>query len=170
VVDTLGIDGTRSTNHLVWNEQLWLDNVRRRAPALVVLTYGTNESTDEDEPMEVYEDGLRSVVERVRTLLPDTSCVLLAPGDFPIRTDEGWAARPRLLAIHSLQRQIASELGCGFWDGMAFMGGPGTMPAWVNADPPLARADHLHFNGRGAARKGQALCDALMLKYDSDAG
>jgi lysophospholipase L1-like esterase len=167
VVDVLGIDGTRSANMLMWNEALWSEQARRRAPDLYVLSYGTNESIDEDEPIEVYEEGLRTIVSRFRRELPDASCLVLAPGDYPMKTETGWGPRPRLLAIHSVQKAVAAELGCGLWDGMVFMGGPGSMPAWVQADPPLARDDHLHFNGRGSARKAQALCDALMLQYDA---
>ena len=167
VVDVLGINGTRSANMLMWNEALWSEQAKRRAPDLYVLSYGTNESVDEDEPIEVYEEGLRTVLARFRRELPDASCLLLAPADYPLKTEDGWGPRPRLLAIHSLQKQIAAEVGCGLWDAMAFMGGPGTMPTWVQADPPLARDDHLHFNARGSARKAQALCDALMLQYDA---
>lgn len=169
VVDVLGIDGTRSANHLMWNEALWAEHVKRRAPDLYVLSYGTNESVDEDEPIEVYADGLRSVLQRFRRALPDASCLLLAPADFPLKTEDGFGPRPRLLEIHALQVEIAAAAGCGLWDGMAFMGGPGSMPTWVQADPPLARDDHLHFNARGSARKAQAVCDALMLQYDAPA-
>lgn len=170
VVDVLGINGTRSANMLMWNEPLWAEQARRRDPDLYVLSYGTNESVDEDEPIEVYEEGFRTVLERFRRELPDASCLILTPGDYPMKTENGWEPRPRLLEIIAIQKRVGPELGCGVWDGLAFMGGPGSMPVWVQSDPPLARDDHLHFNGRGSARKAQALCDAIMLQYDAASG
>jgi hypothetical protein len=168
VVDTLGIDGTRAANHLRWDAAIWSDAVHRRAYDLVTLSYGTNESVDEDEPIERLRIDMGTVVERVRRELPDATCVLLGPGDFPKRAPHGLQPRPRLLEIAAIERDLAAIHRCGFWDGMAFMGGPGAMARWVAAAPSLARDDHLHFRRRGSATLGQALCDALMMSYDAD--
>jgi hypothetical protein len=173
VVDVLGIDGTRSENHLTWNEALWADNFARRDYDLVTLSYGTNESVDEDKDMGKYREDLRTVITRMQRVLPEADVLVLGPADFPLRDEEGLLQeRPQLDQIIAIQREVAPELGAGFWDGIAFMGGVGSMQSWVECEPPLARRDFLHFTGRGAARKGQALCDALMLEYDSavDAG
>jgi hypothetical protein len=173
VVDVLGIDGTRSENHLTWNEALWADNFARRDYDLVTLSYGTNESVDEEKDMAKYREDLRAVIGRMQRVLPEADILVLGPVDFPLRDEEGLLQeRPQLDQIIAIQREVALELGAGFWDGIAFMGGLGSMQAWVECEPPLARRDYLHFTGRGAARKGQALCDALMLEYDSavDAG
>ena len=172
VVDVLGIDGTRSENHLTWNEALWADNFGHRGYDLVTFSYGTNESVNEDRDMAKYREDLRTVITRVRRVAPDADCVLLSPVDFPIRDKEleTLQARPQLDEIVEIQRELAPKLGCGFWDGVAFMGGKLSMQAWVENEPPLARKDYLHFTGRGSARKGQALCDALMLEYDASAG
>lgn len=160
VVDTLGVEGARASNQLVWDEAVWADNLRRRAPDLVVLSYGTNESTDMDEPIEVYREGLTAVLTRHRRAVPEASCILLGPADYP-------AGEPRLTAIIAVQRELARAHGCGFWDAQWFMGGPGSMAAWVTSDPPLAQADGLHTTRRGAVHKGVAFVDALMFAYDA---
>lgn len=168
VVDTLGIDGTRSENHLAWNESLWADNFARRDYDLVTLSYGTNESVDENKDMAKYREDFRTVVTRMQRVLPNADCLVIGPVDFPLRDESGLVQeRPQLAEIIAIQRELSPELGCGFWDGIAFMGGVGSMQEWVECDPPLARRDWLHFTGRGAARKGQALCDALMYDYDA---
>jgi hypothetical protein len=170
VVDVLGIDGTRSENQLTWNEELWADNFARRGYDLVTLSYGTNESVNEDRDMATYREDLRTVITRMKRVAPQSDCVVLGPVDFPIRDEElGLQERPLLNEIIDAQREQAPKLGCGFWDGVAFMGGRLSMQAWVEYDPPLARKDYLHFTGRGSARKGQAVCDALMLEYDAAA-
>lgn len=167
VVDVLGIDGTRGRNHLEWNEALWADNLRRRAPDLYTLSYGTNESVDTGLSIPVYAEDLREQLRRFRRVLPEASCVLLGPVDFPIVEKDRILPRPVLREIVEAQRQVAAEEGCGFWDGIAFMGGELSMPAWVTSDPPLARKDHLHYTRRGGARKGMALADAFMLGFDA---
>lgn len=170
VVDVLGIDGARGRSHLEWNESVWVDNLRRRAPDLYTLSYGTNESVDAALSIPLYAEDLREQLRRFRRALPEASCVLLGPVDFPIVEDGRILPRPVLREIVEAQRQVAAEEGCGFWDGLAFMGGELSMPAWVTSDPPLARKDHLHYTRRGGARKGMALADAFMQGLDARRG
>ncbi|MCA9712566.1 MAG: hypothetical protein KDK70_42450, partial [Myxococcales bacterium] len=167
VVDVLGIDGTRGRNQLTWNEELWADNIRRRAPDLYALSYGTNESVDDALSIPLYAEDLRAQLRRFARALPEASCLLLGPVDFPIVEDGQVRPRPVLRRIIEVQRQVAAEEGCGFWDGIAFMGGELSMPTWVQFDPPLARRDHLHYTMLGGARKGMALADALMHTFDA---
>ncbi len=169
VLDVLGVDGARGRSHLAWDEGLWADNLRHRAPDLYTLSYGTNESVDDDLSVVLYAEDLRAQLRRFRRVLPEASCVLLGPVDFPVRTGDQLRPRPLLREIIAVQRTLAAEEGCGFWDGVAFMGGELSMERWVNREPPLARRDYLHFNGRGAARKGMALADALMYELDAHA-
>ncbi len=169
VVDVLGINGTRGRNHLTWNETLWADNIRRRAPDLYTLSYGTNESVDDDLSVLLYAEDLRAQLRRFRAVLPEASCLVIGPCDFPIRDKKtnALSSRPLLNSIIEVQREVAAQEGCGFWDGVAFMGGELAMATWVEHDPPLARDDYLHFNLRGASRKGMALADALMHAFDA---
>ena len=48
---------------------------------------------------------------------------------------------PRLVAI---QRRVAKETGCGFFDTFQAMGGEGTMARWYAAQPRLVSADLIH--------------------------
>lgn len=170
VVDNLGIGGTRAANHLKWDEHVWSDNLRRRAPDLVVLAYGTNESVDEDQPISVYREHLREVLARLRKATPEASCLLVGPGDFPTKIADGtFGPRPRTVAIATTQREVAAEAGCAFWDMMQFMGGEQSMVTWAAAQPAMAQSDHLHLTRRGYARMGMALTDALMFDYDAAA-
>ncbi len=169
VVDVLGIDGARGRSLLEWDEAVWADNLRRRAPDLYTLSYGTNESVDPTLSVPLYAEDVREQLRRFRRALPTASCVLLGPVDFPVIDGDRILPRPVLREIVEAQRQVAAEEGCGFWDGIAFMGGELSMPAWVTAQPPLARKDHLHYTRLGGARKGMALADALMQALDARA-
>jgi lysophospholipase L1-like esterase len=167
VVDTLGINGTRAANNLKWDEAIWSDNVRRRRPDLIVLAYGTNEATDSDQSIDAYKARLVDVLDRLRAASPEASCVLMGPGDFPLKGDDGaYGPRPRVPEIVAAQREIAEAKGCAFWDALAFMGGEGSMALWVQSTPPMGRADHIHLTRRGYVRLGMAFTDALMQGFD----
>ncbi len=170
VLDTVGIEGARASVHLHNDEQLFMQALARRAPDLIVLAYGTNEATDTDEAISAYESKERSVVLRMRRAAPQASCLLFGPGDFPLVQGKGKRRtiepRPRVGEILEVQRRVAREMGCAFWDGREFMGGEGSMKAWVEAQPSFAQGDFLHFTRRGYVRLGQALSDALLLEYD----
>jgi lysophospholipase L1-like esterase len=163
VVDTLGISGTRMADQLRWREDLWAETVRRRAPSLVTFAYGTNEANETQLTLAAYEAGVTRVIERLRRAAPEASCLLIAPFDVASST------RPRLLRILDAQRRLSRELGCGFWDGYAFMGGEGSMTRWIKAKPPFASPDHIHLTRRGYVCAGIAIGDALMRAYDLSA-
>jgi hypothetical protein len=160
VVDTLGIGGSRMGGHLHWDEDGWIEAVRRRKPDLVTFAYGTNEAADKHLPIPAYEMQLRAVLSRLRKALPEVSCVLIAPFDLPL------SAHSRLVSILDAQRRISKEFGCGFWDAHRFMGGKGSIRRWASAKPPLASSDHIHLTRRGYAYAGLAIGDALMRVYD----
>jgi lysophospholipase L1-like esterase len=167
VVDTLGITGTRAANMLQWDQKIWADNVAHRDPDLVMLFYGTNEAMDEDQPIAAYEADLRAVLGRIAEAAPHASCLVMGPGDFPRRNPDGsWSTRPRVDELIEVQRRVAAETGCGFWDTKAFMGGDLSMPLWASAQPPMAKQDHIHFTTRGYVRIGMALVDAMMVGFD----
>jgi lysophospholipase L1-like esterase len=168
VVDTLGISGTRAANLLTWDEPLWREHLARRDPALVVLAYGTNEALDHAEPIVLYRERLREVIARIQRAAPNSSCVLVGPGEFERRNRQGLRLAPtRLREVIEIQRGLATEMGCGFWDLERFMGGTGAMARWVNNNPPLAADDHIHFTPRGYVRMGIGLTDALLEGYDA---
>lgn len=168
ILDTLGIPGSRARYHLEWNPDLYREHLRRRKPDLVVLAYGTNESGDDVVPIRKYEEDLRSVLDRVKDAVPKASCLLIGPSDWPIREPEeeegDWTflTRPRTQHVIEVQRRVAEDYGCGFFDLVSFMGGPLSMIQWVNADPPQASPDYVHFNRLGYERLGEVLLRALL--------
>ncbi|KIG11871.1 putative periplasmic protein [Enhygromyxa salina] len=167
VIDTLGISGTRAANMLHWDQDVWTDNIRRRDPDLYTLFYGTNEATDENQSMESYRANLREVLTRLRNAAPNASCLIIGPGDFPREIEEDvWIPRPRVAEIVEAQRDLAYEMGCGFWDTLAFMGGVNSMHEWATSRPQMASRDHIHFTKRGYVRLGMAVIDAMMADFD----
>ncbi len=165
VVDALGINGARVSTALAWNEQHWAEQLAHRAPALVVLAYGTNESTDVDMPPYVYERQLVDLLGRVARAVPSASCLILGPPDRAVRTTEGWRTAPKILEIVATQRRVAEAAGCAFYDQLAAMGGEGSIAQWAEEEPPRAQKDRCHLTREGYAQLGSALASDLMRAY-----
>jgi lysophospholipase L1-like esterase len=169
ILDTVGIPGARARYHLFWDDALYREHVMHRAPDLVVLAYGTNEAGDKDVPIEDYEHELRDVVGRLKSTAAGASCLLIGPSDRPERLADGtYAARERVPQIVEAQRRTAHAMGCGFFDLVAFMGGPMSMVRWAAAIPAYGAPDHVHYTRRGYEALGDALFSALVAGYVSD--
>jgi lysophospholipase L1-like esterase len=142
----------------------WGDQLQHQRPDLVVVNYGSNEAGFASYVEGYYAKELRTVLERIRTALPNTAILVMSPMDRGERDKSGeivtMHALPRLVEI---QRQIAREQGCAFFDTFHAMGGEGTMAKWYNDKPRLVSADFLHPNPVGAAKVG-ALLEAALLK------
>lgn len=162
VLDTVGIPGARARYHLLWDDALYREHVAHRTPDLVVLAYGTNEAGDKDVPIADYEHELRDVVGRLRATAPNASCLLIGPSDRPEKLSDGtYVPRTRVPEIVEAQRRTARDLGCGFFDLVAFMGGPMSMVRWAAASPPFGAPDHVHYTRRGYEALGDVLTEAL---------
>jgi lysophospholipase L1-like esterase len=167
VIDTLGIPGARASTQLFWGEALQREHMQRRRPNLVILAYGTNESGDDDQPIEDFAANLRKVIMRIRLAVPDASCLLIGPSDRPLRVEDGaYVDRPRTAQVVATQREVSFELGCGFFDLVSFMGGPMSMMEWCEGEPPWGASDHVHFTQRGYQALGNVLHDALLDRFD----
>lgn len=194
VMDSLGINGARATDQLEWDAGLFTEQLRRRDPDLVVLAYGTNDIGDEEPPAE-YGRKLDLVINRVRTAVPEASCVFIGPSDRPVKIEvtedeyqraleaasvapeavpEGgrrkkrllFSRRPRQQAIIDVQRETAWRYGCGYWNFAGAMGGDLSMLRWVHADEPLATPDYVHLTKLGYERITELFWDALMGPFD----
>ncbi len=163
--ETLGINGAQVDLLLLWNEPVFLEQVRRRNPALIVLSYGTNEARRTDWTYESYRAALTQVLGRLRQAAPAASILLVGAPDQAYR----YSARRIVPAetvdrILAAQRDAALASGCGFWNLRAAMGGKGSMRQWVNAG--LAQGDFVHLTPAGYKLWGESLAGLLLGQYE----
>lgn len=155
VLDSLGIAGARFGTPLAWDEPTFTAEVARRAPDLVVLEYGTNESAEPTLRPEHYAKDATDLIARVRRAAPNTDCVVVGPTEIE--------ANPDAVAVVSPAFEAAAErAGCAFWDTYHTMGGPGAMHAWRTSDNPLAQADGIHLTGAGYKKLGTLLAADIL--------
>ena len=168
VVDALGIVGAQISTPLRWREAHFEEQVARRAPSLVILAYGTNEAVATTLTDAEYEQTSRQLLGRVARAAPGASCLLLGPPDLARRAGErgDWTTVPRLLEIVAMERRIAAEAGCAFYDQLAAMGGAGSIATWAAEPEPRAREDRVHLRPSGYAQIATSFAADLLHAYD----
>ncbi len=162
VLDTLGLNGARYRSALAWDEAAWVAELARRQPDLVVLAFGTNESSDVKLKAEAHAARVKQLVERVRKAAPQADCLIFGPIDRGGEQYEQTVQR-----INEAQASAARELGCAFWNGQQAMGGPGSMQRWASMVPPLGGGDRVHLYPRGYQKLGEMLGRDMLAAFDA---
>lgn len=163
--ETLGINGAQADLLLLWDERVFVEHLRSRNPALIVLSYGTNEARRPDWTYDAYRDTLARVLGRLRQAAPLASILVIGAPDqarrYSARRIVPAAEVDRILAA---QRDAAIAAGCAFWNLRAAMGGKGSMRQWVNAG--MAQGDFVHLTPSGYRLWGEALSGLLLGQYE----
>jgi lysophospholipase L1-like esterase len=142
----------------------WAEQIRHQKPDLIVVNYGTNESSFAGYVNTLYAGELREVIRRIHAAAPGVSVLIMSPMDRGQRDSSGEIVTlPILPRIVEIQRTVAGETGCAFFNTFQAMGGAGTMGRWYAARPRLVTADFMHPFPAGARQVGssfeEALCD-----------
>lgn len=163
--EALGINSAQASMILNWNDAVLKSNIEHRNPALIVLSYGTNEAGRKDWTLETYRDMFARVIERLRSDAPTATILVIGPPDRSIRVrGKGWVTLDGMDTIVEAERQAALAQGCAFWDQRAKMGGKGSMRQWVQAG--MAQTDYTHLTAPGYHMLGDAVFRDLMSEYD----
>lgn len=168
VLDAIGIQGCRMRFLDKSDDAHFAEQLRARAPNLVVFQYGMNESEDgELFPLDQYESTLRDVLRQVRAAIPESSCLLVGPMDRADKKGDVYKSRPVIPKLTAIQRKVAAEVGCGFWDTFDAMGGTGSMGTWQERG--LGGADLAHPSSAGAELLARWIQAALLDGYEASA-
>lgn len=158
VLDTVGIDGARTATPLAWAPDQFERAVAERAPALLVLAYGTNEVFDKAKA-EQYAEHLLALIGRVRAGAGPIPCWVIGPMD---ASAPGGASRARVGEVSLAQADAARQAGCAFTSAQALMGGEGSFARWTTQRPQLARTDGIHLTIAGYRQLGDLLAETLV--------
>ena len=170
VYDSLGVNGAYAGMlATAMNEEHWKQQLQHRRPDLVVINYGTNESQyATPAQMERYERELREVIRRVREALPTASILILSPMDRGQHAPGGRIiTKPTIPMIVEMQRRVALDTGCAFFNTFSAMGGEGTMAKWYagTGRKHLVNTDLTHPTAQGAEIVGRLIYEALYDGY-----
>lgn len=191
VVDTLGVPSADATLWLDADAEIFARQLAARSPSLVVAMLGGNEvrrlAWGRSSRAQVAES-LRSLLRRLKDA-SQAACLVIGPLDAvkgpPDAAQDGGDAndaktlaaaaasdgvgadafvpRPQLDDIIEIERRVALEEGCAFFDLYAAMGGRGSLKRFHEAH--VLHDDLSHPRGRGLDVLGQLVADALLEAY-----
>lgn len=151
IVDSLGIVGARTKRLLGADPGALAEAVRARRPTLIIMGFGANEASDAYEGDAAYAATFREALRALRGGADGAACLVVAPAD---QAGPPAAAEPRtfpgLARRVAVQREVAREEGCAFFDTFAAMGGAGSVVRWRRSG--LASRDLRHLSAAGYAR------------------
>ncbi|MCK4881253.1 MAG: hypothetical protein KAS82_11345, partial [Bacteroidales bacterium] len=141
-------------------QQSMLDHL---SPGLILLQYGGN-VVPYLEPG-YYRRAFKRQLQFFKEVCPGIPVIVIGPSDMSVRENGHFTTYPGLEAIRDALRDAALESGFGFWDLYEAMGGQNSMASFVDADPPLANPDFVHFNNLGINLVSEMFYNALMVEY-----
>lgn len=132
---------------------------------LFILQFGGNVVPYIADNYRYYERWYYRQILRLRELCPGASVLVIGVADMSVKNGEGFESYPNLDNVINAIKSAAFRSGAAFWDMQKAMGGKNSMSAWVNADPPLATSDYVHFNKRGSVLMAQMFYNAFIYEY-----
>lgn len=160
VVDNLGIVSVTAKNFSRNDHAHWASQIRARQPDLVMIMLGANEA----QWLQGGANEMRDYTERYTELLAPiraagASCLVISPLDQVEVTEGRVVSRKISTRIVEAQRAAAVAAGCGFFDSLAWMGGPGSAAKWRRRS--WLSGDYIHLTRKGSEQLGDALFTAL---------
>jgi lysophospholipase L1-like esterase len=168
IYSAMGLLGARAEYLLKCREETFEAQISAEQPDLVVLGYGTNETSGSYLDGSAYETALATIVSRLHRAAPSALVVLLTPPDRgDSRPGQAQRIQQIIRAIIAAQRDVAERDGAILMDLHAAMGGAGTAARWAAMQPPLAKPDMTHFTNEGYNLLGRYIVGGIMKLYDS---
>ncbi|MFC2114978.1 hypothetical protein ACFLTU_00785 [Bacteroidota bacterium] len=134
---------------------------------LLLLQFGGNVVPYISDNYTYYERWFYRELTRLKSLVPDLSIIVIGVADMSVKEKDQFVSYSNLENVRDALKNAAFRAGCPFWDMYGAMGGHNSMPSWVFAQPPLATADFVHFNERGARVLAEMFYNAFMHDYNS---
>ncbi|MBK6403863.1 MAG: hypothetical protein IPF66_01775 [Holophagales bacterium] len=168
LVDSVGINGAE----IGWlgrpDRELRRVLLERLDPALVVVSFGTNDMGRPDILPEEFESAAADLLRGLREDAPDAAVLVAGPLDRESRSRRV----SRLLSVNEpavirALRSAALASGAAFVDQRALMGGDGSIRAWARRG--LAARDLVHLSRGGYERVADRLVDGLLRAYAAHA-
>jgi hypothetical protein len=123
-------------------------------PSFVVLQYGINVVPHITNNYSYYKDQLNRELSYLQKIIPDVPVLLVSVSDMAHKAKGVLESYPNLNLVINVQKEVAIENGCAFWNLYESMGGEGSMIDWVGQQPPLGNKDYIHYTSLGAKKVG----------------
>ena len=175
------------------DNRLFISNLRRLNPQIVVLSFGTNEADKPTVDIAGYTDKYRRVIAKIRAALPGVTIVMIGPPEgeeLPSHCKDKaretatcrvasetnasasranaceWKTLPKLAEVREAQRKLAQREGLVFWNWASIMPKECGADRWLTQSPVLMAKDHIHFTIAGYRKSAAAFLEMLVPVID----
>jgi len=132
---------------------------------LIILEFGLNIAGSNRTDYSWYEREMVKVINHLKQAFPKTSILMISVHDKAMKKGSSFVTDPTILRLLETQKNIAKQADVALWSMFDAMGGENSMTKWVNANPPLAFKDYIHFNDQGAAKIAQLFLESLSSEF-----
>ncbi len=139
--------------------------IDRRDPHLLVFQFGGNDLIMKASKYGLLEQQTRDLIRLYRGSENPRACLVVSPVDHGERKGGRIVSVDAMEPVTEIQRRVALEEGCAFFDTQAAMGGPGAIALWRERN--LMSADLAHLSEEGQQVIGHMIYLALMQGYRS---
>ncbi|MBU1238424.1 hypothetical protein KKF84_21090 [Myxococcota bacterium] len=163
VVDSMSLTGGRLIHFSHNNPDHFAHILSQRRPDLLIFHFGINEADTGIEPE--YEAKVSAFLRGILKRTPGLSCMVAGPSD---KVTKKWGEYKTKQIIHyiiKVQRKIALESGCAFFNTWEAMGGEASIVKWYEHRPRLAIGDLTHITNAGGDLLGSVIYLELMKGY-----
>lgn len=167
-VDNIGLRGSAGTIFTAMNKEHLAKMYDLLNVQLIILQFGGNVMPyiKSDKEAENYGNWFYSQIMRIKSARPGVPVIVIGPSDMSTKIKDKYVTFPYLEKVRDELKKASFKAKAGFWDMYEAMGGKNSMPAWVNADPPLAGDDYTHLTPRGAQIIANMFYNSFIYEYN----
>jgi lysophospholipase L1-like esterase len=169
IYESIGIPGATSEVWLYPDPRGFEKQLVARDPSLIITMLGGNDARalhQKKKTLIEIEKSTRAFLARLEESAPGADCMVVSPMDAVEAKASGeMKSKAEIPEVLAVQKRVAKDMGCAFWDMYASMGGSGSLERWVKAG--LINPDLIHPRAAGADLLGELLAEALMDAYDA---
>ena len=167
VMDNIPLRGSSGTIFTKMDKTLMANAYAHLSPDLIILQFGGNVMPylKSEKECEDYGNWFKSQINFIKRNNPKAAVMVIGPSDMSIKEKTTYVTYPFLENVRDAMKEAALSSDCIFWDMYEVMGGKNSMPDWVNADPPLAASDYIHFTPKGAKKIAEEFYNKLTELY-----
>lgn len=169
IYESIGVPGSTSEVWLSLEKSGFDAQLSHRDPALVVTMLGGNDARSvhqKKKTLEQVDTTTRDFIRALKAAAPHSDCLIVSPIDGVQAKSSGeMKSKPEIPKVIEVQKKVAREEGCAFWDMYASMGGAGSLEKWFKAG--LFNPDLIHPKAAAGDIIGEMMAEALMNAYDA---
>ncbi len=165
VWDTVSMTGAYVRRVHGYDDAHIAGQVAHRDPDLLVISYGGNDLrrfVSGSVKREEYKEEYRTTVRKLRQGKEGLACLIVGVTDHA-RSGTYNVRSEHMVEMTAIEREVAIEEKCAFFDSVAAMGWPGSVHTWVKQGK--VSPDEKHLSRRGVDIMGEMIYDALIAAY-----